>query len=229
VQTEDQSNEITAIPQLLAALDIAGCIVTIDAMGCQKEIAKDSISTKGEYVRSFKENYLETHREVQELFEERSMSEAGYSEATKDHGRAEKREARLSTDIPWFAGKKQWKGLQGFGCICSSRAVKGKTTTEQRYFLTSLAGAAQFSRSVRTYWGIENKLHWTLDVAFREGYARNRKDHSAADMAVLQKITLNLIRLEPTEKYRTQKRSLNRKRLYASYNPDFLLNILLNL
>ena len=98
-----------------------------------------------------------------------------------------------------------------------------------RYFLTSLTDTARFARSVREHWGIENKLHWTLDVAFREDYARNRKDHSAANLAVMRKICLNLIRLEPTEKYEKQKLSLNRKRLYAAYNPDFLLKILLSL
>ena len=118
--------------------------------------------------------------------------------------------------------------MQGFGCVRSSRTVKGVTTIEKRYFLTSLTDVTQFARSVRAHWGIENKLHWTLDVAFREDYARNRKDHSAANLAVLRKITLNLLRLEPTEKYRTQKLSLNRKRLYAAYDPEFLLKILLN-
>jgi predicted transposase YbfD/YdcC len=100
---------------------------------------------------------------------------------------------------------------------------------EIRYYLTTLTKVAAFARSVRTHWGIENRLHWVLDVLFREDYARNRKDYSAANMALLRKITLNLIRLEPTEKYRSQKFSLNRKRLYASYEPDFLLKILLNL
>jgi predicted transposase YbfD/YdcC len=97
--------------------------------------------------------------------------------------------------------------LQGFGCIRSTRTVQGKTTTEHRYFLTSLSDIAQFARPVRTHWGIENKSHWTLDVVFREDYARNRKDHSAANLAVIRKITLNLIRLEPTEKYRTRESS----------------------
>jgi predicted transposase YbfD/YdcC len=111
----------------------------------------------------------------------------------------------------------------------STRTVKGVVTTELRYYLTTLTEAAVFARSVRTHWGIENKLHWVLDVVFREDDARNRKDHSAADLALLRRITLNLIRLEPTEKYRTRKLSLNRKRLYASYEPDFLLKILFNL
>jgi predicted transposase YbfD/YdcC len=106
-----------------------------------------------------------------------------------------------------------------------SRTIKEVTTTVYRYFLTSLTDTAQFARSVRAHWGIENNLHWALDVAFREDYARNRKDHSAANLAVLRKITLNLIRLEPTEKYEKQKFSLGRKRLYASYNKDFLLNL----
>jgi predicted transposase YbfD/YdcC len=190
---------------------------------------KDIIGKKGDYVLSLKENRPETHREAEELFEESGRGEPEYSEVTKDHGRIEKREARLSTDISWFAGKEQWEGLHGFGCIRSAWTVKGKTSTEHRYFLTSLSGTAGFARPVRTHWGIENKLHWTLDAAFREDCARNRKNHSAANLAVLRKITLNLLRLEPAEKYRPQKLSLSRKRLYASYNPEFLLTILLNL
>jgi predicted transposase YbfD/YdcC len=107
--------------------------------------------------------------------------------------------------------------------------LKGVVTTEIRYYMTTLTDVTAFAHSVRGHLGIENKLHWMLDVAFREDYARNRKDHSAANLAILRKITLNLIRLEPMEKYRTRKFSLNRKQLYASYEPDFLLKILLNL
>ena len=229
VKTQEKSNEITAIPQLLYALDLAGCIVTIDAMGCQKQIATDIIRGKGDYVLALKENHPEVYSEVVELFPEKELGEAKYTEVTKDHGRIEKREAWLDTDITWFEGREEWPGLKGFGCIRSTRTVKEATAIEYRYFLTSLTDTAQFAHSARSHWGIENKLHWVLDVAFREDYARNRKDHSAANLAVLRKITLNLLRLEPTEKYQKQKLSLNRKRLYASYNPDFLLSILSNL
>jgi predicted transposase YbfD/YdcC len=229
VKTSEKSNEITAIPQLLSALDLAGCIITIDAMGCQKKIASDIIQKKGGYVFSLKENHPEVYSEAEELFDETGLGEAEYTEITKDHGRIEKREAWLYKDLSWFQGKEEWAGLKGFGCIRSSRTIKETTTVEYRYFLTSLTDVTQFAYSVRSHWGIENRLHWTLDVVFREDYARNRKDHSAANLAVLRKITLNLIRLEPTEKYQKQKFSLNRKRLYASYNPDFLLNILCNL
>lgn len=229
VKTAEKSNEITAIPELLSVLEVSGCVVTIDAMGCQKKIAADITQGKGDYVLSLKENHPETYAEVKGLFPEQELCEAEYSEVTKDHGRIEKREAWLYKDVSWFAGLKDWAGLKAFGCVRSSRTVKDKTSSEYRYFLTSLTDTAQFAHSVRSHWGIENKLHWTLDVAFREDYARNRKDHTAANLALLRKITLNLIRLEPTEKYEKQKFSLGRKRLYASYNPDFLLKILLNL
>ena len=229
VKTAEKSNEITAIPELLAALDMKGCIITIDAMGCQKQIAQDITNGKGDYVLALKENHPEVYAEVTSLFPENELGKTEYTETTKDHGRIEKREAWLYKDTSWFAGLKDWAGLKAFGCIRSSRTIKEVTTTVYRYFLTSLTDTAQFARSVREHWGIENKLHWTLDVAFREDYARNRKDHSAANLAVMRKICLNLIRLEPTEKYEKQKLSLNRKRLYASYNPDFLLKILLNL
>jgi predicted transposase YbfD/YdcC len=229
VKTAEKSNEITAIPQLLAALDLSGCIITIDAMGCQKQIAADIIQGKGDYVLALKENHPETYAEVSAVFDETDLGEPEYTEITKDHGRIEKREAWLNRDLTWFEGRENWSGLQAFGCIRSSRTVKEITTIEYRYFLTSLTDATQFARSVRAHWGIENKLHWTLDVVFREDYARNRKDHSAANLAVLRKITLNLLRLETTEKLGKQKLSLGRKRLYASYNPDFLLNVLCNL
>ena len=228
-KTSEKSNEITAIPRLLAALDVSGCVVTIDAMGCQKKIAGDIIRGKGDYVLALKENHPEVYAEVTALFPEEELGEAEYAEITKDHGRIEKREAWLCKDVTWFEGKEDWPGLKAFGCIRSSRTIKDVTTIEYRYFLTSLTDTTQFAHSVRAHWGIENKLHWTLDVAFREDYARNRKDHSASNLAVLRKITLNLLRLEPTEKYGKQKLSLNRKRLYASYNPDFLLKILCNL
>jgi predicted transposase YbfD/YdcC len=229
VKTAEKSNEITAIPELLAALDLSGCIITIDAMGCQKQIAADIMQGKGDYVLALKENHPETYAEGSALFDEKDLGEAEYTETTKDHGRIEKREAWLYRDLAWFEGREDWPGLKAFGCIRSSRTIKEVTTIEYRYFLTSLTDAAQFAHSVRAHWGIENKLHWTLDVVFREDYARNRKDHSAANLAVLRKITLNLIRLESTEKLGKQKLSLGRKRLYASYNPDFLLNILFNL
>jgi predicted transposase YbfD/YdcC len=115
------------------------------------------------------------------------------------------------------------------GCIRSTRAVQGKVAPEIRYYLRALTEVAAFASSVRSHWGIENRLHWVLDVVFWKDYARNRKDHSVANLTLLQKIALNLIRLEPTEKYRTRKFSFNRKRLYASYEPDFLLKILLSL
>jgi len=229
VKTAEKSNEITAIPELLAALDLAGCVVTIDAMGCQKHIARDITLGKGDYVLALKENHPEVYAEVAALFPENELGEAEYIEITKDHGRIEKREAWLWKDISWFAGLEAWAGLKAFGCIRSSRTIKDKTTIVYRYYLTSLTDTTQFAHAVRAHWGIENKLHWTLDVVFREDYARNRKDHSAANLAVLRKITLNLIRLEPTEKYEKQKFSLGRKRMYASYNPEFLLKILFNL
>jgi predicted transposase YbfD/YdcC len=232
IQTAEKSNEITAIPVLLEALDISGCIVTIDAMGCQKTIAPNIVAKHGGYTLALKENHPEVYAEVRELFEgidEPSCAFSQYTEVTKGHGRIEKREAWLCTDLSWFADLAAWAGLMAMGCIRSTRTVKGATTTELRYYLTTLTEAVAFAHSVRTHWGIENRLHWVLDVVFREDYAHNRKDHSAANLALLRKITLNLIRLEPTEKYRTRKFSLNRKRLYASYEPDFLLKILFNL
>jgi predicted transposase YbfD/YdcC len=179
-----------------------------------------------------KKNHPEVYEEARELFEgidEPGGSFPSYTEVTKDHGRIEKREAWLCTDLSWFAGLAAWAGLMATGCIRSIRTVKGLMTEEIRYYLTTLTGAGEFARPARSYWGIENKPHWVLDAAFREDYARNRKDHSAANLAILRKITLSLPRLEPAGKYGKRKLSLNRKRLYASYEPGFLLKILFNL
>jgi predicted transposase YbfD/YdcC len=160
---------------------------------------------------ALKEHHPEVYEEARELFEgidEPGCSFPQYTEVTKDHGRIEKREAWLCTDVSWFAGLTAWAGLMAMGCIRSTRTVQGVVTREIRYYLTTLTDVGEFARSVRSHWGIENKLHWVLDVAFREDYARNRKDHSAANLAILRKITLNLLRLEPTEKYGKQKLSL---------------------
>jgi predicted transposase YbfD/YdcC len=190
------------------------------------------VAQQGGYTRALNETHPEVYAEAPELFEDIGKSSSSfplYKDITKDQRRIEKREMRLCTDLSWFAGLTAWAGLMAMGCIRSTRAVKGKVTTEIWYYLTTLMEVTAFVRSVRTHWGIENKLHWVLDVVFREDYARNRKDHSAANLTLLRKITLNLIRLEPTEKYGIRKFSRNRKRLYASYEPDFLLKILLNL
>ena len=229
VQTEEKSNEITAIPELLRALDVSGCIITIDAMGCQKEIAAQIVEGKGEYVLALKGNHPQVYAEAVSLFEHHTLPPDAFSVTTdlsKDHGRIEKREAYLCTDLSWFADREKWSDLGGIGCIKSQRTVGQNTSTETRYYLTSLTDVDTFARSVRTHWGIENKLHWTLDVAYREDFAHVRKDHAPANMAVIRKIALNLLRLEPTEKLHNKKLSIARKQLYASRNQDFLLNIL---
>jgi predicted transposase YbfD/YdcC len=195
IQTAEKSNEITAIPALLEALDISGCIITIDAMGCQKTVARAVAAQHGDYTLALKENHPKVYAEAQKLFagiNEPSCSFPHAAEVTKDRGRIEKREARLCTDLSWFAGLAAWAGLTAVGCIRSRRTVKGAAATELRYYLTTLADAAVFARPVRTHWGIENKPHWILDVVFREDYARNRKDRSAANLAIIRKITLNL-------------------------------------
>jgi predicted transposase YbfD/YdcC len=231
-QAEGKPNEITAVPALPEALDISGCIVTIDATGCQKAATQTIVSKHGGCTLALKENRPEVYEEARELFEgigEPPGSFPSYTDATKDHGRIEKREARLCTDLSWFAGLAARAGLVAVGCIRSTRTAQGIVTREIRYYLTTLADAGGFARPARSHWGIGNKPHGVLDAAFREDYARNRKDHPAASLAILRKITLNLLRLEPTEKYRKRKLSLNRKRLCASCEPEFLFKFLFNL
>ena len=229
VQTEEKSNEITAIPELLVALDLAGCIVTIDAMGCQKEIARTIVEKKSDYVLAVKGNHPTLSTEVKDYFETMPETTAHYTELTKDHGRIERRDAYLCTDISWFADKPKWEGLTAFGCIRSSRTIGNETAHETRYYMTTLTNVDQFAHAVRSHWGIENGLHWTLDVSFKEDYARNRKDHAPANMAILRKITLNLIKMEPTERFYNKKLSVHRKQLYAAYHPEYRVKILLNL
>ena len=187
------------------------------------------MSKHGGYTRALQGNHPEGEEEARELFADIGEPECSFpphTEVTKDHGRVEKREAWLCPDLSWFSGIAAWAGLMAMGGIRFTRTVQGTVTTELRYYLTTLT---EFARSVRSHWGIENKLHGILDVVFREDGTRNRKDHRAANLAIIRKIPLNLLRLEPTEKYAKRKLSLNRKRLYASYKPEFLLKILFNL
>ncbi len=226
IATEEKSNEITAVPKLLEMLDIAGCIVTADAMSCQKEIAK-TIEKKGaDYVLALKENQPLLYRETKEYFQAALREPQNYPAIKKTqtfdkgHGRIETRSYYLSGEIDWYADKEKWSGLAGLGMVCSRVEINGQISEDFRYYITSLTDIEAFSKAVRKHWGIENSLHWCLDMTFREDYSRIRKDHSAENMAVVRHIALNILQNFPA------KISLARKRRRCSYDEDFFADVL---
>lgn len=249
VKVDDKSNEITAIPALLEVLDLAGCIVTIDAMGCQTAIAQ-SIADKGaDYVLSLKGNQDTIHTDVMTAFSEAHQSNfEGIAHGTretldKNHGRVERRQAWLIHDkeyLDYLNPSGKWAQLGGIGAVTAWRYTKtgrdktdtgdGEPSTQvqvqvsqkTRYFLTSLTDVSKFAEAVRAHWGIENGLHWVLDIAFREDESRIRKDYSAQNFAVLRHIALNLLKQETSAK-----RGIKTKRLRAGWDHDYLLKLLL--
>jgi len=220
VRTDEKSNEITAIPALLDLLELKGCIVTIDAMGCQKDIAEKIIKAQADYVFGLKGNQVSLHEDVKLYFEEGEESLATTVTKEKDHGRIETREYYLETDIAWLEQKSEWNGLRSIGMVKSKVWQKDVLREESRYFITSLTDIETFAKAVRAHWGIENSLHWCLDVVFREDYCRTRKDNSAENFAVIRRIALNILKLYPA------KMSLARKRRKCLYDAEFMANVL---
>ncbi len=228
--TDAKSNEITAIPALLELLLLKGCIVTIDAMGCQTAIAQTIIDREADYVLALKENQETLYHEAQHLFAD--AEETGGADDERDHaktvdrghGRVEIRRYWTISDqetIAHLDPDREWAGLRSIGMVEAERREQGKVSRETRYFLTSLTDAATFGRAVRGHWGIENGLHWVLDMAFREDESRVRVGHGAANLVVLRHMAVNLLRRE-----RTAKVGIKAKRLKAGWDEQYLLNIL---
>ncbi len=231
VKVEDKSNEITAIPQLLKLFDLTECIVTIDAMGCQTEIARNITDEGAEYVLSLKGNHSTMHQDVITLFDEGLAN--GFKEirhqkeetVEKGHGRIERRRYWLVDDPEYLAylnPKGAWTNLRGVGMVQAEREMAGVVTSERRYYLCSVGRVAEFRAASRGHWSIENNLHWVLDVAFREDHNRTRTDHSAHNFAILRHIALNLLKGEKTAKV-----GVKVKRLKCGWNEYYLLNVLL--
>lgn len=227
-KVDDKSNEITAIPELLKLLALKGCIVTIDALGCQRAIAQQLVEDQADYVLALKENQPTLHQAVEQFLVTGPEADAHrtqceyYDHHERGHGRTESRGYWITDGLPELGVGQPWPGLRSIGMVEATRTLAGQRTVEQRFYLTSLAADAQvFARAVRNHWGIENGLHWTLDVTFREDQSRLRKGHGPENFAVLRHIALNLLRQEPSQK------SLPRKRLACALDPDYLLKVLL--
>lgn len=235
VKVADKSNEITAIPELLRVLELEGCIVTMDAMGCQKDIAANIIDKHADYVLALKGNHATVHEEVKEFFADAVPPCATQCADTvakgtmdffqtieKNHGRVETRRYWCSTDLDWFEDKPLWKGLESIGMVESIRSIKGKNSIERRFYLSSLPlDATRFAKAVRAHWGVENSLHWSLDVTFREDDSRARTMNAAQNLATLRRVALNLIK-----KDRSKKCSQRQKRIFAALEPQFLEHLL---
>ncbi len=230
-KVDEKSNEITAIPELLRLLDISGCIITIDAMGAQTEIAEQIIAQEADYLLAIKANQPHLHQDMRLFFRLAQENNFQKVESTyhrtvnKDHGRIEIREcwAISGKDSLQFLRKhSQWEGLRSIVMVTGQRQLAGKTSTQTRYYISSMANDAEkILHAARSHWGIENSLHWVLDVAMKEDDSRIRKDNAPANMSMLRHIALNLLKQE-----RTLKRGVAGKRLKAAMNPDYLLEVL---
>ena len=229
IATDAKSNEITAIPELLKLLDITGAVVTIDAAGCQKKIARQIVEQGGHYILQLKGNQGTLHAETVRLFDECLTDDChgiAYSTAKsldKGHGRIEHRRLWATSEIGWFAEKDKWSNLRCLIRVQAQRTINGQTSTEYRYYLSDLPadGAAQLLSYIRGHWGVENNLHWCLDVQFREDDRRIRQGHAAENFARLSRIALNLLKAESTNDG-----GIKTKRLCCGWDHDYLLKVL---
>ena len=222
IAADEKSNEITAIPKLLDMIEVSGSTVTIDAMGCQTDIAKKIIEKDADYCFGLKGNQLNLHEDVKLYFENLSAEQKTVTKE-KDHGRVEKREYFLETDIDWLPQKQAWTGLHAIGAVKSTVLEKDETRVETRYFITSLSDVSKFADAVRKHWSIENQLHWQLDVTFGEDSAKARKDNAPLNWNIMRKTALPLIRNADVGK----KQSVKRKMFMAALDVSVLENILL--
>jgi len=223
-KVNEKSNEITAIPKLLEVLSIEGAIVTIDAMGCQTDIAEKIISKKADYILAVKDNQKLLHQNIQDEFRFSKTIKTS-TDLDLGHGRIETRTCSVITDFKFIEQNNKWKKLNSIVKIESIREFKNSnksTETAIRYYISSLiTGSKEFQNAIRLHWGIENKLHWTLDVAFSEDASRKRTGNAAQNFSILNKIALNKLKNEKTEK-----QGVKGKRLRAAWDNEYLLKIL---
>ena len=229
VATDVKSNEITAIPRLLEMLDVKDAVVTIDAIGCQKTIAKQIVEQGGDYVLQVKKNQPALHDLLEKTFDELTVKPipgaiyAFHEETNGGHGRVETRRIWTTDWLNWYQDRETWSGLGSFVCVERIRRVDGKTSTERHYYISSLDGsdAQAMLGYIRGHWGIENRLHWSLDVSFREDTLRNRVGYSAENLSRIRRLALNLLRQDKSCKV-----GVKGKRLHACLKQDYLLKVL---
>lgn len=237
--THAKSNEITAIPKLLDLLTLHGAVVTIDAMGCQTKIAEKIIERGGEYLLAVKDNQHALYEDIKRLFHEaipanfEGMGYDFHETVDKGHGRIETRRVWVTRDVDWLIQRHPWAGLRGVVCVERVREVidpkggKSKISTERAYYITSVdhrekdRHAEFFVHATRSHWGIENKLHWSLDVAFKEDDCRVRQGHAAENFSRLRRLALTLLKNE-----KSVKRGVATKRLKAGWSHAYLLKVL---
>jgi predicted transposase YbfD/YdcC len=230
-KVDEKSNEITAVPQLLKMLDITGCIVTVDAISTQTKIAKTIIDQGGDYILAVKENQGHLYEDIHDLFEEdwqHNFEDAPYSYAktvNKDHGRIEIRQCWTISDPEYLANVrelKRWSDIQSLVMILSERRMGEESAIQDRYYISSLeSDAEKILKAKRSYWGVENRLHWVLDIAFNEDHSRVRKDNAPHNFAVLRHMALNLLKQE-----HSVKAGIKAKRLKCGWDTDYLLQVL---
>ena len=225
-KTEEKSNEITAIPELIEVLDLKGATVTLDAMGCQKDIAQAIVDKGANYVLGLKGNQGTLSDRVKAFFEQTewrnhdSFSDWGTRAKEKGHGRVETRRC-VALGCDHWEGIDAWAGLKSVVMIESIRQMENGISSEKRYYITSLApDSKKLAHAIRSHWAIENRLHWCLDVTFGEDASRIRKDHAPENLNIVRKIAMNILRLSPV------KRSMPKKRLRACLNNDYLAEVM---
>ena len=223
-----KSNEITAIPKLLELLSLKGNIVTVDALNCQRNIAQQIVDQGGDYVLALKGNQGTLHDDVSLFLNDPEIACVPHTTTDGDHGRIEIRKSMVSTDIDWLQKDHKWPGLQAIGKITRIReaTIKGTSTTSTEvayYLLSSPFSAERLGEVARAHWGIENRLHWVLDVVFNEDQNRARKDHGPKNLAVLRHMALNVVRKEAS------KGSMRVKLKRAGWNDNFLTTLLTQL
>jgi predicted transposase YbfD/YdcC len=230
VKIEDKSNEITAVPRLLDFINVKGSIISMDAMGCQTAHAEKIIKKGGDYLFSLKGNQGTLNDEVRLFLEDAKKNEFkdihyDFVETTeKGHGRIEIRKYFQTDEVDWFEDRDSWTGLKSFGMVESTRIIGDKTTTETRYFISSLpCNADKFAAAARGHWGTENGQHWCLDVGMREDESRIRIGNASENYGVLRRIALNLLKKE-----KSSKRGIRAKSRIAGWNREYLLKVLLN-
>jgi predicted transposase YbfD/YdcC len=223
IATDAKSNEITAVPVLLKMLSLKGCIVTTDALNCQRGTAQDIVDQGGDYALALKGNQGTLHADVSLFLDDPKLATTTTTHTTVDgdHGRIETRTATVSTDIAWLQADHQWPGLAAIGKIVRIRETKTKTTTETAYYLLSAPlSAERFGTVVRCHWGVENRLHWRLDVVLNEDQMRNRLGNGPHNLAILRHMAINLIQKD------TSKGSLRGKLKRAGWQDAYLAKLI---